>query len=404
MRICFVSRRFFPAISGMSIYAQNLLAELVSAGHDVVMISQYRNDAFGKGVYGGGPPPPVPGVRVIGLEAVGEQSGGNFAVDVGAMIAAVIAEHAIAPFDVLHAQYGYPNGWAVILAARQIGVPTVVSIQGGDGHWVGSCCEAHRLAMVNVITHAGSVIIGGQSFAQEVCERLHVPSSRFTLIPGAVDTRTFHPPDRPKSAPLPTRMLYHGRVDRRKGVLDFLNALATLDGAWSATISGIGPDSAPAKDLADQLGLGSRVTFTGYAHYSDVPAIYRQHDIFVSPTHAEGFSNTILEAMASGCAVVSCRSVGVLDCVRDGDNGVLVDVGDVPALATALGDLIANPKQREQLASRALAECRATYSWQTVGRQIMDVYSHLVDTRPSSAFEDHLPPGHCRFHDEPHLL
>ncbi len=62
MRICFVSRRFFPAISGMSVYAVNLLRELVRAGHDVTMISQYRGDAFGTKVYGGGPPPPVPGV------------------------------------------------------------------------------------------------------------------------------------------------------------------------------------------------------------------------------------------------------------------------------------------------------------------------------------------------------
>ncbi len=84
MRICFVSRRFFPAISGMSVYALNLLRELVAAGHDVTMISQYRGDALGIRVYGGGPPPPVPGVRVIGLEQVGEQDGGDFETDVAA--------------------------------------------------------------------------------------------------------------------------------------------------------------------------------------------------------------------------------------------------------------------------------------------------------------------------------
>ena len=44
MRICFVSRRYFPAISGMSVYAINLLRQLASAGHDVTMVSQYRGD------------------------------------------------------------------------------------------------------------------------------------------------------------------------------------------------------------------------------------------------------------------------------------------------------------------------------------------------------------------------
>ena len=69
MRICFISRRYFPAISGMSAYAQNYLKELVKLGHDVVMISQYRNDEAGTKIYGGGPPPAIEGVEVIGLEA-----------------------------------------------------------------------------------------------------------------------------------------------------------------------------------------------------------------------------------------------------------------------------------------------------------------------------------------------
>ena len=84
MRICFLSRRFFPAISGMSIYAVNLLRELVGAGHDVTMVSQYYGDPKRRAVYGGGPPPPVPGVRVVGLEALGEQDGGDLGARVWA--------------------------------------------------------------------------------------------------------------------------------------------------------------------------------------------------------------------------------------------------------------------------------------------------------------------------------
>jgi hypothetical protein len=117
VRICFVSRRFFPAISGMSIYAINLLRELVAAGHDVTMVSQYYGDPACRAVYGGGPPPPVPGVRVIGLEALGEQDGGDFERDIDSMVFTMMREHGRQPFDILHAQYGYPTGWATLLAA-----------------------------------------------------------------------------------------------------------------------------------------------------------------------------------------------------------------------------------------------------------------------------------------------
>jgi glycosyltransferase involved in cell wall biosynthesis len=402
LRICFVSRRFFPAISGMSVYALNLLEQLVAAGHDVTMVSQYRDDPLGTGVYGGGPPPPVPGVKVIGLEQRGEQDGGDFERDIAELVETIVVEHERQPFDILHAQYGYPTGWAALLASQRTGVPSLVSIQGGDGHWVGSCCETHRLAMVRVLDHAGALLIGGRSFAEEVRERLGTPLERFTVVPGAVDTSRFTPAlARSEGA---ASVLYHGRVDRRKGVLDFLHALQLTGGEWAATISGIGPDLDAAKALAEELGLGAGVTFSGYADYGQVPEVYRGHDVFVSPTYAEGFSNTILEAMASGLAVLSCRSVGVVDCLRDGENGLLVEPGDRAALAEALTRLVDDAELRRRLAASALEECRRTFSWEAVGRQIMSAYEQLAGTVPDTAFHPDLPLTPCRFRAEPHLL
>lgn len=410
MRICFVSRRYFPAVSGMSVYAANLMRELALAGHDVTMISQYRGDALGTKIYGGGSPPPIPGVRVIGLEQVGEQEGGDFERDVDMMVETVAAEHARAPFDILHAQYGYPTGWAVLLASRRLGVPNVVSIQGGDGHWVGSCCETHRLAMCRVLDHAGAVLIGGASFVDEVADRLGTARERFTIVPGAVDTARFRPADEARVGETegPARILYHGRVDRRKGVLDFIGALDLLRVrglAFHATISGIGPDVAASRERAAALGLGpEHVGFTGYAQYDEAPGRYREADIFSSPTYAEGFSNTILEAMASGLAIASCRSVGIVDCLRDGENAILTEAGDVAAHADALARLITDSDLRRGLARDALAECRGVYSWEVVGRQIMGVYARLAGTAPDLAFPPGLPLDPCRFRAEPHLL
>lgn len=403
MNICFVSRRFFPAISGMSIYAVNLLRELVAQDHAVTMISQYRGDIFGRGVYGGGPPPKVPGVRVIGLEQIGEQDGGDFERDITAMVEAIVRAHAADRFDVLHAQYGYPTGWAALIAGQHLGLPVVVSIQGGDGHWVGSCCETHFLAMVRVLDHANAVLIGGPSFAREVHDRLGTPLERFTFIPGAVDTTRFTPAAGGTDGA--AGILYHGRVDRRKGVLDFIAACARLTGDWRATISGIGPDLGAAQAAVAAHRLGDRIAFTGYADYGAVPTIYRAHHIFASPTYAEGFSNTILEAMASGLAIVSCHAVGVSDCLRDGENGLLVEPGDITAQAAALQRLVDDVPLRRRLADAALAECRATYGWDIVGRMIAGVYGAVAAAGPPARFDPVLPldPA-CRFRAEPHLL
>lgn len=407
MRVCFVSRRFFPAISGMSVYALNLLRELTAAGHELTMISQYRGDAEGRAVYGGGPPPPVPGVRVIGLEALGEQDGGDFERDVRTMSDTVVAEHARAPYDLVHAQYAYPTGLAALDASRRLGIPNVVSIQGGDGHWVGSCCSTHEHAMRIVLDHAGALLIGSRSFASEVQERLGTPAERFTIVPGAVDTTRFRPVDAAPARAEPV-VLYHGRVDRRKGALDLLDAVAGLAAAGRrppVVMSGIGPDLDAARARVGELGLDAQVELTGHAEYAAVPAVYARGDVFASPTYAEGFSNTILEAMASGLPVLSCRATGVVDCVRDGDNGILVEPGDVPALGAALGRLLDDASLRDRLAATALAEVREHYAWPAVAGRIGDVYASLSGSAPDAAWAAPAgPPAPCRFRSAPHLL
>jgi glycogen synthase len=193
-------------------------------------------------------------------------------------------------------------------------------------------------------------------------------------------------------------LLYHGRVDRRKGILDLLAALPAVPGA-RLTVSGIGPDLAAARAAAPP-----HVVFTGVAAYEDVPAVLRTGDVFVSPTYAEGFSNTILEAMASGLPVVAGRAVGVVDCVRDEDNGLLVEPGDVAGLGAALRRVVADEALRDRLRERALADVRATYAWPRVAARIDEIYATVArrPVREGWSAPTARPP--CRFRAAPHLL
>ncbi len=403
----------------MSVYAQNLLRELVALGHEVTMISQYRGDEVGTRVYGGGPPPPVPGVRVIGLEALGEQEQpvADFERDIETMVLTAVAEHERAPFDLLHAQYGYPTGLAALETSKRLGLPNVVSIQGGDGHWVGvSCCETHREAMRTVLDHAGALLIGSRSFAGEVHENHGTPLERFTIVPGAVDPSRFRPRENWRSGewlnPQEPVILYHGRVDRRKGALDLLDAFATLRrrghvlaGSTRLLYSGIGPDSAAVEERVRALGLEDAYTSLGYVNYDDVPAVYRRADLFASPTYSEGFSNTILEAMSAGLPIVSCHAVGVVDCLRDGENGLLVQPGDIHSLADALGRLLDDGGLRRRLAESAFEEVHRLYSWPVVARQIVGVYEQVRRAAPDNGWTLRSPlDTGCRYRIAPHLL
>jgi glycogen(starch) synthase len=402
MRVCFVSRRYWPAVSGMSVYAENLLRELVALGHEVVLVSQYRDDEAGTRVYGGGPPPPdrVPaGVEVRALASRGETvDPADWEGDIAEIVRTVVQLHDERPFDVLHAQYGYPPGLAVLEASRETGVPNLVSIQGGDGHWVGTCCTTHAEAMRTVIDHSGAVLIGSASFRDEVVGNLGSDPARFTIVPGATDTRRFTPAERPLGAlQEPPVLLFHGRVDRRKGVLDLLEALP--DGV-RLVVSGIGPDLDEASARAD-----GRTMFLGYVPPDEAPEVYRSADVFVSPTYSEGFSNTLLEAMASGLPVVSTDSVGVVDCVRNGENGLLHSPGDVAGLRTALDRLLTDDALRSRLATSGLEEVRRLYSWPVVAASIDARYRRLAGTSPDTEWS--MPSGvdlSCRFRSAAHLL
>ena len=422
MRICFLSRRFFPAISGMSVYAINYLREMVALGHDIVMISQYRNDDAGTKIYGGGPPPPVEGVKVIGLESVGEQRvnqgrPADFESDLAAMVTTALAEHQEKPFDIVHAQYGYPNGLAALEISQQTGIPNAVSIQGGDGHWVGLCCDTHQRGIRAVFDHANELIIGSRSFAEEVHENHGTPMDRFTIIPGAINAKRFTPSHKRRLGDLsPTpHLLYHGRVDERKGVLELLDAVKQLHDrhiSLRLTISGIGPDLERARTKTIALGLEGSVDLRGYVDYQDVPKIYREADLFVSPTWSEGFSNTILEAMASGLPIVAARSVGVVDCLTHEHDALFHDVHDVGGLADAIERVIQNETLRRKLAVNALAEIGETYAWPVIARRLEARLQALSGIAPDNAWAARYNPLRsiadadlsCRFRAAPHLL
>lgn len=420
MRICFLSRRYFPAISGMSVYAKNMTKALVDRGHEIVMISQYREDQKGIGVYGGGAPPDESWMEVVGLRSRGEEcvsdnQPADFEMDLHTMVETALRMHEIKPFDLVHAQYCYPNGLAALEISRRLDIPNVVSIQGGDGHWVGLCCDTHKQAMNAVLNHAMALLIGCDSFAEEVCENHDIPKEHLTIIPGATNTDKFRPVREIGTLHQPVRLLYHGRVDSRKGSLDFVHACKKVESQGypiEIIISGIGPDFDETKELVRTLGLEHQAKFLGSIPYQDVPEVYGKGDIFVSPTYAEGFSNTILEAMASGLPIISTNAIGVSDCLTHNVNALLTEPGDIQAIAQAMIRLIEDRELRTRISQAAYNEVISSYSWPVVAQRIEGIYKKVSEKPITTSWQDAYNYSQtiqeadmsCRFRAEPHLL
>ena len=409
----------------MSVYARNMTKALADRGHEIVMISQYREDEKGVGIYGGGPPPDEPWMHVHGLRSRGEERAtpqvpADFEGDMHEMVDLALKYHAEQPFDIVHAQYCYPTGLAALEVSRRLGIPNVVSIQGGDGHWVGLCCDTHHDAMQAVLNHGMALAIGCRSFAEEVVENHNISLERLTIVPGATNIEQFKPSReigalRDPQQRLPVRLLYHGRVDQRKGALDFVQAgRRLLDTGENVRllISGIGPDAEPARELVAALDMTEYVGFSGAVAYNEAAQAYDRGDLFISPTYAEGFSNTILEAMASGLPIVSTHTVGVVDCLEDGINASLVAPGDINALTEAIRRMIHDDEYRIQMAQRAYEDVVNKYSWPVVAKQLEGIYQKLITQEVDNQWTEQLDIKatvedadlSCRFRQEPHLL
>jgi phosphatidylinositol alpha-1,6-mannosyltransferase len=145
------------------------------------------------------------------------------------------------------------------------------------------------------------------------------------------------------------------RADRTKGIVAVLEALPMLrDRTIHYVIAGTGDDLQFLRDVAARNLVDDRVYFVGSVADAELAQLYRQCLAFVLPSSQEGFGIVFIEAMLFGVPVVAAREKGAVDALMDGETGLLVDYGDVAALASAIDAVTGNEQLRVALCRRAL--------------------------------------------------
>jgi glycosyltransferase involved in cell wall biosynthesis len=141
---------------------------------------------------------------------------------------------------------------------------------------------------------------------------------------------------------------------------------------------GQGPLREELEQLHGRLGLGDRFRFLGYR--DDVARLLAGADLVVMASTFEGFPLAVMESLAAGVPVVATRVGGVPDAVSDGVEGLLVDPGDVPALAGAIVELASDADRRAQMA-RAARERGATFDVRASVQRTEELYRSLLEKR-----------------------
>lgn len=155
----------------------------------------------------------------------------------------------------------------------------------------------------------------------------------------------------PTPTPEPGAILYVGQITEEKGLHVLLQALALLRNAeWRLTVAGDGYALPDAQDLAQQLGLGDRVSFRGFVGQSELAGLYLRAAIVAVPTiYPEPLGLVGPEAMAYARPVVGFDVGGIGEWLHDGVNGLRVAHGDVRAFAGALDRLLQDPETARQM-------------------------------------------------------
>jgi glycosyltransferase involved in cell wall biosynthesis len=258
------------------------------------------------------------------------------------------------------------------LIAEAFGVPYILHIHSGEFpvFYSQECSSLAQWWVRRVLRLAAAVVL--------LTPRLHVifeaiePAARFRVLPNPVRV----PPLGKDQRSQRTRVLFLGRMRQKKGVFDLVAATALVQRdvpGVECVLAGDG-DLDAVREAARRCGLEGRVTLPGWVAGKEKDETLARADVFVLPSYFEGLPVGVLEAMAHGVPIVATNVGGIPDVVSHGVHALLVEPGDVEALAKAIASLLMNRGMADRLRHNAYERAKSVYSEETVMSQLESIY------------------------------
>lgn len=302
---------------------------------------------------------------------------------------AILAEARESQPDVIHAHWAIPTGPAAVLAARKLGVPSVITMHGGDVYvnpeqgydfptrWY------VRPPLRWTLRHAGALTAITEDCRQHAL-RAGAPAERIRLVFNGTDLRRFSPAgngSRGDPGYGPHMIFACRQLFPRKGIRFLLEAAAQLKPKFpdlKVVLAGDGFERPELARLAENLGMGPDVTFLGWVPNVDLPPYYRAAAVSVIPSLEEGFGIPAAEAMGCEVAVVASDAGGLPEVVENGVTGLVVPRGDATALAQAIGSLLADPERRRAMGQAGRARALRLFDWDRTAEQFEEIYREVA--------------------------
>ena len=287
--------------------------------------------------------------------------------------------HAENPFDLVDAQFFYPDGPAAAKVARALGLPLSIKARGADIHYWGAQGFARR-RMLDAARQAAGLLAVSQALKADMAA-LGMPDEAITVHYTGLDRAKFHVFSRAASrgeiaslgVPQDGRLLVTvGALIPRKGQALAIRALALLPGDVRLALAGTGADAGMLSALAQELGLGERVHLLGSVRHDALPQLLSAADAMVLPAASEGLANAWVEALACGTPIVIADAGGARELVSSAEAGQIV-ARNPEAIAAGVVEVLAAPP-----AQKAVAATVERFSWEANAAALVGYYEKLI--------------------------
>ena len=277
-------------------------------------------------------------------------------------------------FDVIDAEFFYPDGPAAVWLGRRYGVPVSIRARGSDIHMWGRNPACRRMIVAAGGEADGLLAVSGALRSDMIA--LGLPGERIVVHHTGLDQAMFRPRDRDAAkaalgieGPL---VVTAGNLIPLKGQALVIEAMRGLPGV-SLLIAGRGPDQGRLATQIAAEGLGDRVRLLGALPHDQLPGLFAAADVMALPSASEGLANVWVEALACGTPIVITDVGGAREVVDRPAAGRLVE-RTPEAIAAGIREVLASPA-----AQAKVAETVREFTWERNSEALYGYLKGLVE-------------------------
>lgn len=361
MKIGLITQDFYPFIGGQGRHIYEIIKRFRNNSEIIISVFSPKDSNHN---------------NHIQIFSITDKMGKNISLSffVNLYINNIIKKHSI---DKIHIHCG-PGG---LFLLRKLNIPVVATCH--HTYWQQSTYikgqswkKIFWLFEKRTYQIANEVICVSEDSKKILTKKYGIDASKIIVIQNGVDIEKFHPIESVKK--INNSLLYVGRIDARKGV-DFLirSMLSVIlkNPEVKLFVGGKGKLLPELKKYVIENDLYENIKFIGFIPDDELNEWYNKVKCVVVPSIFEGFGITVIEAMAAGTPVIGTNVDGIKSIIKNGENGYLVEYGDIDSLANLIIDVLRNDNSK--VINLGLKIIKDRYDWEVISNETEAVYERL---------------------------